>query len=102
MGLGILIDLLILLGLVGGIALGLRRGLAQQFLSVVLLFLATAFAALLYGPLISVFDSFGGSPASSKTGSAIVFFFLLVVAYAILEYALHRNYPGLKIKALGG
>jgi uncharacterized membrane protein required for colicin V production len=101
MGWGILIDLVVLFGLVGGIVQGLRRGLAQQFLSVVMLFLATAFSALLYDPVITLFASFGGSPASSKTGSAIVFFFLLVVIYAILEYALQRNYPGLRIKALG-
>jgi uncharacterized membrane protein required for colicin V production len=98
---GILIDLLILFGLVGGIVQGLRRGLAQQFLSVVMLFLATAFSALLYGPVITLFAGFGGSPTSSKTGSAIVFFFLLVIFYAILEYTLHRNYPNLRIKALG-
>ena len=101
MGWGILIDLLVLLGLVGGIVQGLRRGLAQQFLSVVMLFLATAFAGLLYGTLLGLFSSLGGSAATNRTGSAIVFFGLLVVFYAVLEYALHRNYPGLRIKALG-
>lgn len=101
MGWGILIDLLALLGLVGGIIQGLRRGLAQQFLSVVMLFLATAFAGLLYSPLLGMFNSLGGSPATNRTGSAIVFFFLLVVFYAILEYTLHHNYPDLRIKALG-
>jgi uncharacterized membrane protein required for colicin V production len=101
MGWGILIDLLVLFGLVGGILQGLRRGLAKQFMSVVMLFLATAFAGLLYGPLLGMFSSLGGSAATNRTGSAIVFFGLLIVFYAILEYTLHRNYPGLRIKALG-
>jgi uncharacterized membrane protein required for colicin V production len=101
MGWGILIDLLVLFGLVGGIVQGLHRGLAKQFLSIVMLFLATAFAGLLYSPLIGAFASLGGNPASTRTGSAIVFFGLLVAFYAILEYALHRNYPDLRIKALG-
>ena len=101
MGWGILIDLLVLFGLVGGIVRGLQRGLAKQFMSVVMLFLATAFAGLLYNPLIGLFASMGGNPASNRTGSAIVFFGLLVAFYAILEYALHHNYPDLYIKRLG-
>ena len=101
MGWGILIDLLVLFGLVGGIVRGLQRGLAKQFMSVVMLFLATAFAGLLYTPLIGLFASMGGNPASNRTGSAIVFFGLLVAFYAILEYTLHHNYPDLYIKRLG-
>ena len=101
MGWGILIDLLVLLGLVGGIVQGLRRGLAQQFLSLFMLFLATAFAGLFYGGVLDVFASLGGSANSNRIASAIVFFFLLVVFYAILEYTLHRNYPDLRIKSLG-
>jgi uncharacterized membrane protein required for colicin V production len=101
MGWGILVDLLVLLGLVGGILQGLRRGLAQQFLSVVMLFLATAFASLLYSAVLGVFAGFTNNATSNRTGSAIVFFGLLVVFYAILEYTLHRNYPGLRIKMLG-
>ncbi len=101
MGWGILIDLLVLFGLVGGIVQGLQRGLAKQLLSLAMLFLSTAFAGLLYSPLLGVFSSLGGSAATNRTGSAIVFFFLLVVFYAVLEYTLHRNYPDLRIKALG-
>ena len=101
MGWGILIDLLVLFGLVGGIVQGLRRGLAQQVLSVVMLFLATAFASLLYSTVISLFAGFSGNANSNRTGSAIVFLGLLVVFYALLEYTLYRNYPGLRIKALG-
>ncbi|HZY42191.1 MAG TPA: CvpA family protein [Anaerolineae bacterium] len=101
MGWGILIDLLVLFGLVGGILQGLRRGLAQQFLSVVMLFLATAFSGLLYSTVISLFASFSSNAVSNRTGGVIVFFGLLVAFYAILEYTLHRNYPGLRIKALG-
>ena len=101
MGWGLLIDLLVLLGLVGGLLQGLRRGLAQQFLAVVMLFLATAFASLLYPVVINLFAGFTGNAGSNRTGSVIVFFGLLVAFYALLEYTLHRNYPGLRIKMLG-
>jgi uncharacterized membrane protein required for colicin V production len=101
MGWGILIDLLVLLGLVGGILQGLRRGLAQQFMSVAMLFLATTFSSLFYPAILGLFAGFSSAAASSGTGNAIVFFGLLVAFYAILEYTLHRNYPGLRIKALG-
>jgi uncharacterized membrane protein required for colicin V production len=98
---GILIDLLVLLGLVGGILHGLRRGLAQEFMSVVMLFLATTFASLFYSAVLGLFTGLNSAAANNRTGNAIVFFGLLVAFYAILEYTLHRNYPGLRIKALG-
>jgi uncharacterized membrane protein required for colicin V production len=99
--LGLLVDLLILFGLVGGIVLGLQRGLAQQFLSLIMLFLATAFAGLFYGVVLGAVASLGGSAATNRTGSAIIFFGLLVAFYAILEYTLRRNYPNMRIKRLG-
>lgn len=101
MQIGFILDILILFGLLGGILLGLRRGLAKMLLSTLMLFLATVFAALLYYPLINLFAGLGGGAASQRTGAAIVFFGLLVVFYAVLEYALHRNYPHMKIRALG-
>jgi uncharacterized membrane protein required for colicin V production len=101
MGWGILIDLLVLFGLVGGILQGLRRGLAQQFMSMVMLFLAMTFASLFYSVVLGIFAGYNSTAASSSTGSAIVFFGLLIVFYAILEYTLRRNYPGLRIKMLG-
>jgi uncharacterized membrane protein required for colicin V production len=101
MGWGILIDLLVLFGLVGGILQGLRCGLAQQFMSAVMLFLAMAFASLFYSTVLGLFTGFSGASAGNRTGNAIVFFGLLLAFYAILEYAVHRNYPGLRIKALG-
>ena len=57
MGWGILIDLLVSFGLVGGILQGLRRGLAQQFMSMVALFLAAAFSSLFYPTVIGLFTS---------------------------------------------
>lgn len=101
MQIGFIFDILILFGLLGGILLGLRRGLAKMLLSTLMLFLATLFAALLYTSLLSLFADLGGGATSQRTGAAIVFFFLLVVFYAVLEYALHRNYPHVKIRALG-
>jgi uncharacterized membrane protein required for colicin V production len=101
MGWGILIDLLALFGLVGGLLQGLRRGLAQQFMSVVMLFLATAFASMFYPTILSLFAGLNSDAANNRTGNAIVFFGFLIAFYAILEYTLHRNYPDLRIKALG-
>jgi uncharacterized membrane protein required for colicin V production len=98
---GILIDLLVLFGLVGGIFQGLRRGLAQQFVSMAMLFLATAFASLFYPTVLNLFAGLNSAAASNRTGNAIVFFGLLIVFYALLEYALHLNYPDLRIKMLG-
>lgn len=99
MNVGLILDMLILLGLVGGLALGLRRGLAKMLVSVVMLFLSTLFAALLYGPVIGIFVS--GNTGSLLTGGVIVFFGLLLVFYSVLEYTVHRNYPGLRFRRLG-
>jgi len=98
---GLVLDTLILFGLLGGLLLGLRRGLARMLVSLLMLFLATLFSALLYNPLISTFTSNLGNPESARTGGVVVFFGLLVVFYAILEYTIHRNYPYLNIKSLG-
>ncbi len=98
---GLVLDMLILFGLLGGLLLGLRRGLARMLVSFVMLFLATLFSALLYNPLIGVFTSSLGNPESARTGGVVVFFGLLVVFYALLEYAVQRNYPNLNLRRLG-
>ncbi len=92
----IILNLLILLGLLGGIIWCMRRGFLRTLVSIGVLFLSTLFAALLYGPLINVFTANLGNPGSGRTAGAIVFGGLVIVFVAILEALVHRNYPGLR------
>ncbi len=98
--LSIILDVVLLFAIVGGVLFGLRRGFVRTIVSTLMLFLATIFSALLYTPVINVFTSNLGNPSSARTGGSVVFFFLLVVFYAVLEYAIQRNYPNLRIRAL--
>lgn len=98
---GIIVNLLILLGLLGGIMWCVRRGWARTLVSIGVLFLSTLFAALLYAPLINLFTSGLGNPSSGRTAGAIVFGGLVIVFIAVLEALVHRNYPGLR-SAKGG
>ncbi len=92
----IILNLLILLGLLGGIIWCMRRGFLRTLVSIGVLFLSTLFAALLYGPLISVFTANLGNPSSGRTAGAIVFGGLMILFVALLEALVHRNYPGLR------
>jgi uncharacterized membrane protein required for colicin V production len=98
--LAVVLDVVLLFGLVGGVLFGMQRGLVRTLLSTLLLFLASLFAAILYTPVISIFTSGVGNVDSARVGGSVVFFLLLVVFYAVLEYTLHRNYPDLRLKAL--
>jgi uncharacterized membrane protein required for colicin V production len=99
MSLGIILDVIILFALVGSVLLGLQRGFVRTLVSTAMMFLASVLAALLYDPVIGIFTGNVGS--SARAGGPIVFFGLLVVFFAILEFAVQRNYPDLRIKALG-
>ncbi len=92
----VLVNLLILLGLLGGIVFCMRRGFLQTLVSIGILFLSTLFAALLYNPLINLFTVNLGNPSSGRTAGAIVFGGLVIVFIVILEAVVHRNYPGLR------
>ncbi len=101
MGLGILLDLVILLMLVGGVLWNMSRGLARALVGLLMLFLALAFAALLYGPLINWFGNVLQNPGSGRTGGAVVFGGMVILFYGILEYTVSRNYPVMRWRKLG-
>ena len=101
MGIGIVLDLILLFAFVGGILWCMRRGFVRTLVATLLLFLATIVAALLYSPLIGLFSTSLGNPSSGRTAGAIVFGALVIVLYAVLEFTISRNYPDLRIARLG-
>ena len=101
MGIGIILDLIILFALVGGILWNMSRGFLRALVGTLMLFLAMTFAALLYGPLINWFGNALENPGSGRTGGAVVFGGMLILFYSILEYAVSRNYPQLRVRRLG-
>ena len=101
MGIGILLDLIILFALVGGILWNINRGFIRAVVGTAMLFLALMFAALLYSVLLTWFDNALQRPGSGRTGGSVVFGGMLLLFYGILEYTVSRNYPGLHIRRLG-
>jgi len=101
MGIGIVLDLLILFALVGGILWNMGRGFLRALVGTGMLFLALMFAAMLYGPLINWFGNALENPGSGRTGGSVVFGGMLILFYSILEYTISRNYPALRIQRLG-
>lgn len=101
MGIGIVLDLIILFALVGGILWNMNRGFARALVGTLMLFLAMTFAALLYSPLINWFGNALQNSGSGRTGGAVVFAGMLILFYSILEYTVSRNYPKLSVQRLG-
>ena len=101
MGIGIVLDLIILFALVGGVLWNMSRGFLRALVGTLMLFLALAFAALLYGPLINWFGNALENPGSGRTGGAVVFGGMLILFYSLLEYTISRNYPALRLPKLG-
>lgn len=101
MGIGIILDMLILFAVVGGVLLNLRRGFIRALVGLFMLFLAMTFSALLYNPIIYWFSNVMEKPGSGRTGGAFVFAGLLIVFYAVLEVIVSRNYPQLRLRRLG-
>jgi uncharacterized membrane protein required for colicin V production len=97
---GFILDILILFALVGGMLWCMRRALVRTLLSILTLFLATLFSALLYNPIINWFASVSGKPGGGSSAGAFVFGGLLIVFDVILEFTIHRNYPDLRIQWL--
>ncbi|HEY4689626.1 MAG TPA: CvpA family protein [Anaerolineae bacterium] len=97
--LNIIFDFLVLLGGLGGLLLGLRRGFIRTILGTLALFLATAFAGLIAPVLVGVFVERAGAPAQTPTG--IVFAALLIAIYAILEALFRHTFPNTRIRAIG-
>jgi uncharacterized membrane protein required for colicin V production len=101
MGIGIVLDLIILFALVGGVLWNMKRGFARALVGLVMLFLALTFAALLYSALLNWFDAALERPGSGRTGGSVVFGGMVILFYSILEYTVNRNYPNLRIERLG-
>ena len=101
MGIGIVLDLIILFALVGGVLWNMKRGFIRALVGTLMLFLAVTIAALLYGPLINWFGNVLENPGSGRTGGAVVFAGMLMLFYSILEFTVSRNYPQLSVRRLG-
>jgi uncharacterized membrane protein required for colicin V production len=101
MGIGIILDLIILFALVGGVLWNMRRGFLRALLGLLMLFLAMIVAALLYRVLLGWFGANVGTGAGNRTSGPYVFGFMIIVFYAFFEYMVNRNYPGLRLQRLG-
>lgn len=95
----LVLDFLLLLVGIGGLIVGLRRGLLRMILATIALLLAMAFAALIATPLVGVFVQQSG--AQRETPIGIVFTGLLLAIYAILEGLLRGSFPETRIAAIG-
>jgi uncharacterized membrane protein required for colicin V production len=101
MGIGIILDLIILFALVGGVLWNMRRGFLRALIGLIMLFLAMTVAALLYRVLLNWFGANVGGGAANRTSGPYVFGFMIIVFYSFFEYMVNRNYPGLRIQRLG-
>lgn len=99
-------DILIVLGLVGGAALGFARGLVRMALSLLVLYVAAVLAMTVYTTVGRWISYMSGLPLQVAQGMA--FFLVLFVTAVVLNFVLHRTYretelPGLRqIDQLGG
>ena len=101
MGIGIILDLIILFALLGGVLWNMRRGFVRALIGLLMLFLAMMVAALLYRVLLNWFGNAVGGGSANRTSGPYVFGFMIIVFYAFFEYMVSRNYPGLRIQRLG-
>jgi uncharacterized membrane protein required for colicin V production len=101
MGIGIILDLIILFALVGGVLWNMRRGFLRALIGFIMLFLAMLVAALLYRVLLNWFGANVGRGAADRTSGPYVFSFMIIVFYAFFEFMVSRNYPGLRLQRLG-
>ncbi len=101
MGIGIILDLILLFALVGGLLWNMQRGFLRALVGLVMLFLAMTVAALLYSVLLNWFGANVGGGAANRTSGPYVFGFMIIVFYAFFEFMVSRNYPRLRIQRLG-
>ncbi len=94
----LILDFVLLLGGVGGLILGLRRGFFPTILSTIALLLATAFAALIATPLVGIFVR--EASAEGETPIGIIFAGLLIAIYSLLEVLLRRSFPETRIRSI--
>ena len=99
-------DVLIVLALLAGVALGFVRGLVRMVLSLVVLYFAAVAAITLYTPLGSWLRTIAGLPVFLSQG--LSFLFILIVLSSAINLLLRRTYkdtelPGVRqIDQLGG
>jgi uncharacterized membrane protein required for colicin V production len=101
MGIGVILDLIILFALVGGVLWNMRRGFLRALIGFIMLFLAMTVAALLYRVLLNWFGANLGGAAANSTSGAYVFGFMIIIFYSFFEYMVSHNYPGLRLQRLG-
>ncbi len=95
-----LFDLVLFQMLLGGMALGMFRGVVRQVLSVAILYAGVILAAYSYGWAASWIGSAVNKPGALANSAAFVM--LLVILVAGFESLIHNSYPDLEWKALGG
>ncbi len=99
-------DILIVLGLLGGTALGFVRGLVRMALTLVVLYVAAVLAMTLYVTVGRWISYMSGLPVQVSQG--VAFLLILIVTAIVLNFVLYRTYrhtelPGLRqIDQLGG
>jgi uncharacterized membrane protein required for colicin V production len=101
MGIGIILDLVILFALLGGILWNMNRGFLRALVGLIMLFLAMMVSALLYQILLNWFGTAVGAGGANRTSGPYVFGFLIIVLYGFFEWMVNRNYPGMRLERLG-
>jgi len=99
-------DVLIVLAMVGGVALGFMRGLVRMVLSLAVLYVAAVLALTLYETVGRWIGYMFGMPRTANL--ALAFILILVLVSVLLNFILRRTYkdtelPGIRqIDQLGG
>lgn len=95
-----LFDILLFQILLAGMALGMFRGFIRQAVSVAILYFAVVLSAMSYGWFAARIGGMAGNP-NALSGSA-AFLMLLALLAGGFEAAVHKTYPRLEWKWLGG
>ena len=96
-----LIDIALPLLMFGGVYLCFKRGFVPTLISTFMLFIAFTVAALLYNPFLGLFAQLIGSSSSAQDSGSVIFGGLTLAFYLFFEWMVNRNYPNLRIAALG-
>lgn len=94
------LDILLFQVLVGGMAVGMFRGLIRQTLSVLILYIAVVLAAMSYGWFAARIGAMVSNPNALSSSAA--FLMLLVLLATGLEGMIQKTYPRLEWGWLGG
>ncbi len=89
-----LFDVLIVLALAGGTAIGFIRGMVQQILGLVYIYISIALAILLYQPIGSVFGFISGgalSPSAMHSLGFVTVLLLAVTTFGFMGREWHKS-----------